>query len=58
MDSVYDLYQRGLELLENGHFHAAIVPLSLARDQEPGKASIRDVLTHAEYDRGKWKRSK
>jgi mRNA interferase HigB len=23
-----------------------------------GKVFIRDVLTHAEYDRGKWKRSK
>ena len=47
MDSVYDLYQRGLELLRRGDFHAAIVPLSLARDREPGKTSIREALGRA-----------
>jgi TolA-binding protein len=47
VDSVYDLYQRGLELLERGDFHAAIVPLSRARDQEPGKTSIREALGRA-----------
>ncbi len=47
MESVYDLYQRGLELLESGDFHAAIVPLTRARDREPGKASIREALGRA-----------
>ena len=46
-DSVYDLYQRGLQLLEGGDFHAAIVPLTRARDHEPGKTSIREALGRA-----------
>ena len=47
MDSLYDLYQRGRELLEHGDFQAAIVPLSRARDLEPDKASIREALGRA-----------
>ena len=47
MDSVYDLYQRGRELLQSGHYEAAIVPLSRARNLEPGKASIRETLGRA-----------
>jgi tetratricopeptide (TPR) repeat protein len=45
--SVYDLYQRGSELLEHGDYQAAIVPLTRARDLEPGKASIREALGRA-----------
>jgi TolA-binding protein len=56
MESVYDLYQRGCELLDNGDYQAAIVPLSKARDREPQKASIREALGRAlfharRYDR-------
>jgi tetratricopeptide (TPR) repeat protein len=47
MDSVYHLYQRGCALLEQGNHHAAIVPLSKARDLEPDKASIREALGRA-----------
>jgi tetratricopeptide (TPR) repeat protein len=47
MESVYDLYQRGCELLEHGDYQAAIVPLSKARDLEPEKASIRETLGRA-----------
>jgi tetratricopeptide (TPR) repeat protein len=47
MDSVYDLYQRGRELLHSGDYEAAIVPLSRARNLEPGKASIREALGRA-----------
>ena len=43
MDSVYELYTRGCELLEHGDHQAAIVPLSRARDLEPDKASIREA---------------
>src|SRR5206468_6510538 len=28
MDDVYDLYQRGMALLEDGHYHQAAVPLA------------------------------
>jgi Flp pilus assembly protein TadD len=47
VESVYDLYQRGRELLEHGDHEAAIVPLSRARDLEPDKASIREALGRA-----------
>ena len=47
MESVYDLYQRGCELLDHGDHQAAIVPLTKARDLEPDKASIREALGRA-----------
>jgi tetratricopeptide (TPR) repeat protein len=47
VESLYDLYQRGCELLEHGDYQAAIVPLSKARDLEPDKASIREALGRA-----------
>ncbi|MGA2320850.1 MAG: tetratricopeptide repeat protein [Solirubrobacteraceae bacterium] len=47
MESVYDLYQRGCELLESGDHQAAVVPLTKARDLEPDKASIREALGRA-----------
>ena len=47
MDSVYDLYRRGCELLHHGDYQAAIVPLTSAREQEPDKASIREALGRA-----------
>ncbi len=47
MDDVYDLYRRGMELLESGHSHQAAVPLSRARDLAPDKASIREALGRA-----------
>ena len=47
MDNVYDLYSRGCELLRHGDHMAAIVPLTRAREQEPGKASIREALGRA-----------
>jgi TolA-binding protein len=47
MDSVYDLYSRGCELLRHGDYQAAIVPLTRAREQEPGKASIHEALGRA-----------
>ncbi len=47
MESVYDLFQRGTQLLERGDFHAATVPLERARDLEPDKTSIREALGRA-----------
>ncbi|HEX3512102.1 MAG TPA: tetratricopeptide repeat protein [Solirubrobacteraceae bacterium] len=47
MESVYDLYRRGCELLDHGDHQAAIVPLSKARDLEPEMASIREALGRA-----------
>lgn len=47
MESVYDLYRRGCDLLDHGDHQAAIVPLSKARDLEPDKSSIREALGRA-----------
>jgi Flp pilus assembly protein TadD len=47
MESVYDLYRRGCDLLAHGDHQAAIVPLSKARDLEPDKSSIREALGRA-----------
>ncbi|HVR05929.1 MAG TPA: tetratricopeptide repeat protein [Solirubrobacteraceae bacterium] len=47
MDSVYELYRRGCELLGHGDYQAAIVPLTRARDLEPDKTSIREALGRA-----------
>jgi tetratricopeptide (TPR) repeat protein len=47
MDDVYELFRRGTELLEDAHYHQAIVPLSRARDLDPDKASIREALGRA-----------
>jgi tetratricopeptide (TPR) repeat protein len=47
MDSAYDLYRRGCDLLDHGDHQAAIVPLSRARDLEPDKSSIREALGRA-----------
>jgi tetratricopeptide (TPR) repeat protein len=44
---VYELYRRGVALLESGDFQAAIVSLSRARRLEPDKASIREALGRA-----------
>jgi Flp pilus assembly protein TadD len=47
MDDVYDLFHRGTELLEAGHHHQAVVPLSRARDLAPEQTSIREALGRA-----------
>jgi tetratricopeptide (TPR) repeat protein len=47
MDSVYELYRRGCDLLDHGDYQAAVVPLARARDLEPDKASIREALGRA-----------
>ena len=44
---VYELYQRGIALLERGDFATAAVPLRRARTLEPDKASIREALGRA-----------
>ena len=54
MDDVYDLYTRGMGLLEDGHFHAAVVPLSKSRDLEPDKTSIREALGRAYWHSGRY----
>ena len=47
MADAYELFRRGTALLEQGDHHAAIVPLTRARDLEPDKDSIREALGRA-----------
>ncbi len=54
MDNVYDLYQRGMALLGDGHYHAATVPLAKAAGLEPDKTSIREALGRAYFRTGRF----
>ena len=58
MDDVYDLYQRGMALLEDGHYHQAIVPLAKARDLDPEKTSIREALGRAYFRSGEFEQAR
>lgn len=44
---VYTLYRTGTGLLERGDHHAAVIPLTRARDLEPASASIHEALGRA-----------
>jgi Flp pilus assembly protein TadD len=50
MDNVYDLFQAGTKLLEEGDYHAAAVPLRRAADLAPDKTSIREALGRALFE--------
>ncbi len=45
--STYELYTRGMSLLESGDYEAATVPLSKAAAREPEKSSVREALGRA-----------
>lgn len=47
MDTAYELYTRGMALLNEGDNHAAAVPLARVRDLEPDKTSVREALGRA-----------
>src|SRR6476659_3613948 len=46
-ESLYSLYRRGMELLEEGDFEEATVPLKEAARQAPEKRSVREALGRA-----------
>ena len=48
-EQVYDLFTRGSQLLDNGDFAAAAIPLEQARAMEPDKTSIREALGRAYF---------
>ncbi len=48
-ESAYELFRKGSQLLENGDFMAAAVPLERARELEPDKGSIREALGRAYF---------
>lgn len=43
----YELFRRGSELLEAGHYHQAAIPLARARDLAPDHSSVREALGRA-----------
>jgi len=43
-DSLYTLYRRGMELLEDGDFEHAKAPLEEAARRAPEKSSVREAL--------------
>jgi TolA-binding protein len=57
MHNVYELYQRGYDLLDHGDYEAAIVPLTRARELEPTKMSIREALGRALFHAQRYERA-
>ena len=55
---VYDLYRRGSELLENGDYSAAAIPLEQAATYEPDKTSIREALGRAYFRSGRYAKAR
>jgi Flp pilus assembly protein TadD len=47
--SLYTLYRRGVELLEDGSFGEATVPLSEVAREAPEKSSVREALGRAYF---------
>jgi Flp pilus assembly protein TadD len=48
-DNLYSLYRKGVELLEDGSFGEATVPLAEVARQAPEKASVREALGRAYF---------
>lgn len=53
----YALFQRGISLLEEGHWAQAAVPLEKAKRLEPDKTSIREALGRACFRSGQYRRA-
>jgi Flp pilus assembly protein TadD len=52
---VYEWYQRGLQLLGDGHPDAAATLLGRAAAAEPGSRSVLEALARAQYDAGHYR---
>ena len=48
-DNLYSLYRKGVELLEDGSFGEATVPLAEVARQAPEKSSVREALGRAYF---------
>ena len=53
-ESTFRLYRRGIELLEDGDFRQAAVPLAAAAEQAPEKSSVREALGRAYFRSGQF----
>jgi Flp pilus assembly protein TadD len=54
---VYEWYQRGMQLLGDGHPAAAAMLLARAAEVEPDSRSILEALARAQYDAGRYAES-
>ena len=52
---VYEWYQRGMQLLGDGHPDAAATLLEHANAAEPGSRSVLEALARAQYDAGRYR---
>jgi tetratricopeptide (TPR) repeat protein len=57
-DDVYDLLQRGQELLDRRHHAQAAIVLERAARLEPGRGSILEALARAFYNSGQAERAR
>jgi Flp pilus assembly protein TadD len=57
-ETVFDLFERGRRLLQQGHPHQAALILGRAKLLEPEKASIREALGRALYMAGRPRRAR
>jgi len=51
---VYEWFQRGVQLLGDGHPAAAATLLARAAEAEPGSRSILEALARSQYDAGRY----
>jgi len=58
MSNTYYLFKKGKKLAERGKFLDAVMVLEKAKDCEPEKGSIREVLASAYYNCGFYKSAK
>lgn len=56
-EDAYELFQRGLSLLEESHYAQAAVSLEKAKRLEPDKTSIREALGRAYFRSGRYHRA-
>lgn len=54
---LYELYRRGLDLLDSGSFAAATVPLGKVVRSDPGNLSAREALGRALFRSGQYDRA-
>ncbi|HKT82458.1 MAG TPA: tetratricopeptide repeat protein, partial [Solirubrobacterales bacterium] len=57
-DSVFTLYRRGIELLEEEDFAEAATPLEEAARRAPEKSSIREALGRAYFRSAQYERAR
>jgi Flp pilus assembly protein TadD len=57
-ETAYDLFERGMRFLRDGHPHQAAMLLGRAKLLEPNKASIREALGRALFMSGRPRRAR